>query len=92
MELCDKLHAPASREANKFVVENEASAAAAAELKAEVARLAGREDPQQHCLSMFDVYETPGEGAAIMYWCVWLIGQELGIRLPKHKHLTQVSK
>ena len=89
--LCDLLHAAAIRESKKFVVENEASALAAARLRAEVARLASDEQPT-HYLSMFDGYETPREGAELMFYCVLTLVPVLKARMAKNEHLTLVSQ
>ena len=91
LSLCDRLHSAAIRESKKFVVENEASALAAARLRAEVARLASDEQPT-HYLSMFDGYETPREGAELMFYCVLTLVPVLKARMAKNEHLTLVSQ
>ena len=73
------------------MVENEANALAAARLRAEVARLASDEQPT-HYLSMFDGYETPREGAELMFYCVLTLVPVLKARMAKNEHLTHVSQ
>ena len=89
--LCDQLHGAAIKESKKFVVENEASALAAARLREEVTRLASDEQPT-HYLSMFDGYETPRVGADLMFYCVLTIMPELKARMANNEHLTLVSQ